>query len=365
MSLKDCDKKRPSWDEYFMNMAQLASTRATCNRGVDLKYMPGYKGVGAVIVRDKVILATGYNGSPRGLEHCDDVGHELVDGHCVRTVHGEANALAAAAKNGVAINGATIYTTASPCYDCFKLLVNAGIKRIVCGAFYGSRYGASEKVLTLAAQAGVKFEFLKPDESVPSESDANKSGEARTDSGNVTKSKLKIKKIHPTASIPSYAREGDAGLDLSAIEDAEIPAGARVKIGTGLAFEIPPGHVGLIWDRSGLSTKKGLKSLGGVIDSGYRGEIIVSLANISKESVAITKGERIAQILIQPVTRVDIEASELLTETERADGGFGSTDNSLAAEDKTSTGDFVKVEEIIAQKELELKEEDGLKKGRW
>ncbi len=356
MLSKDCDKKRPNWDEYFMNIAQLAATRATCNRGVDLKYMPGYKGVGAVIVRDKVVLATGYNGSPRGLEHCDDVGHELVDGHCVRTVHGEANALAAAAKNGVAINGATIYTTASPCYDCFKLLVNAGIKRIVCGAFYGSRYGASEKVLTLAALAGVKFEFMKPDETVTPEANTNKPEEIHTDNGNITKSKLKIKKIHPTASIPMYAHDGDAGLDLYAIEGGEIEPQGRAKFGTGIAVEIPAGHVGLIWDRSGLSTKKGLKTLGGVIDSTYRGEIIVALANISNESVQIMQGDRIAQLLIQKVESVGVEVVDQLEESQRGQNGFGSTDKIDFGEDKKSDkGEYTPIKE---------KGTDD-KKGRW
>jgi len=141
---------RPSWDEYFMQIAKDAATRATCDR----------KHIGAVIVRDKAILSTGYNGAPRGLPHCDDAGHELVEGHCVRTVHAEANAIAQAAKNGVPIDGATLYTSASPCYDCFKLLINSGIVRVVYGEFYMSRYEASKRVLTLAKKAGIKMDYL-------------------------------------------------------------------------------------------------------------------------------------------------------------------------------------------------------------
>ncbi len=141
---------RPSWDEYFMNIAEQVATRATCDR----------KHVGAVIVRDKVILSTGYNGSPRGMAHCDEVGHEIIEGHCVRTVHAEANAIAQAAKNGVSIEGATIYTTSSPCYDCFKLLINAGIKRVVYKEFYSSRYGMSKMVLTLANKAQIWMTYL-------------------------------------------------------------------------------------------------------------------------------------------------------------------------------------------------------------
>ena len=118
--------KRAGWDEYFMNIAKEVSSRSTCDR----------KFVGAVIVRDKTILSTGYNGSIRGLEHCDEVGHLMENDHCVATIHAEANAIIQAAKNGVCIDGGTIYTTASPCWPCFKLIANTGIKRICFGEFY-------------------------------------------------------------------------------------------------------------------------------------------------------------------------------------------------------------------------------------
>lgn len=117
---------RISWDEYFMNIARQVATRATCDR----------KQVGAVIVRDKTILSTGYNGSIRGLPHCSDAGHLIEDGHCVRTVHAEANAICQAARNGVRIEGADIYTTASPCWSCFRLIANSSIRRICYGEFY-------------------------------------------------------------------------------------------------------------------------------------------------------------------------------------------------------------------------------------
>ena len=120
------ERARVSWDQYFMNIAREVSTRSTCDR----------KHVGAVIVRDKMILATGYNGSIRGLPHCDDVGHDMEEGHCVRTVHAEANAIVQAASNGVRIIGSGIYVTASPCWSCFRLIANAGIGRIVFGEFY-------------------------------------------------------------------------------------------------------------------------------------------------------------------------------------------------------------------------------------
>lgn len=117
---------RVSWDVYFMNIAREVATRSTCDR----------KHVGAVVVRDKNILATGYNGSIGGLPHCDDVGHMMDHGHCVRTVHAEANAIVQAAKNGARVDASCIYVTASPCWACFRLIANAGITRIVFGEFY-------------------------------------------------------------------------------------------------------------------------------------------------------------------------------------------------------------------------------------
>lgn len=117
---------RASWDEYFMNIASEVATRSTCPR----------KHVGAVIVRDKTILSTGYNGSVRGLPHCDDDDHMMEDGHCVRTIHAEVNAIIQSAKNGTRIDQATIYVTASPCWSCFKSIANAGLLRVVYGEFY-------------------------------------------------------------------------------------------------------------------------------------------------------------------------------------------------------------------------------------
>ena len=125
-----------------MGIAEVVASRATCDR----------KHVGAVIVRDRTILSTGYNGSIRGLPHCDEVGHMMEDGHCVRTVHAEANAIAQAARNGVAIANATIYVTASPCWTCFKLIANAGITRICYGEFY-----RDERIFDFANQAGIEL----------------------------------------------------------------------------------------------------------------------------------------------------------------------------------------------------------------
>lgn len=112
---------RPSWDEYFIDIAMAVSGRSTCPR----------RSVGAVLVADKRILATGYNGAPEGLPHCTDVGCLMVDGHCLRTLHAEQNALLQAAAHGVSTQGATVYVTAEPCVHCTKMLLNARIARIV------------------------------------------------------------------------------------------------------------------------------------------------------------------------------------------------------------------------------------------
>lgn len=109
-----------------MNIAREVATRSTCSR----------KHVGSVIARDKVILSTGYNGSIRGLPHCDEVGHLMEDGHCVRTIHAEANAIIQAATHGIRLEGGDIYVTASPCWNCFKMIANTGIRRVVFGEFY-------------------------------------------------------------------------------------------------------------------------------------------------------------------------------------------------------------------------------------
>lgn len=137
--------------------------------------------------------------------------------------------------------------------------------------------------------------------------------------------KISIKKLHPNAKIPQYAHPHDAGMDLFAIEHVIIPVGGRVLVGTGIAVEIPEGYVGLVWDKSGLSNTHGLKTLGGVIDAGYRGEIKVGLVNLGQAECAIGAGHKIAQILIQKVEHPTIALVDELTESVRGESGFGST----------------------------------------
>ena len=137
---------RVSWETYFMNIATEVATRSTCDR----------KHVGAVIVRSKNILSTGYNGSIKGLPHCDEVGHEMVDGHCIRTTHAEANAIVQAAKNGVSIDNSEIFVTASPCYNCFKLIANSGIKVI----YYRELY-RDQRITDRAKEVGIELVSLE------------------------------------------------------------------------------------------------------------------------------------------------------------------------------------------------------------
>jgi dUTP pyrophosphatase len=137
--------------------------------------------------------------------------------------------------------------------------------------------------------------------------------------------KLKIKKLHPDAVIPKYAHDNDAGFDLYTVEQFELEPGERKSVPLGLALEIPDGYVGLIWDKSGLSHKYGIKSFGGVVDAGYRGEIHAGIMNLSDKFFSFEKGQKIAQLLIQKVERVDFEEVQDLSATDRGMGGFGSS----------------------------------------
>ncbi|HNR30217.1 MAG TPA: cytidine/deoxycytidylate deaminase family protein [Candidatus Hydrogenedentes bacterium] len=146
--------ERPSWDDYFMEVAHTIAKRATCDRGRS----------GCVIARDRQLLVTGYVGSPMGFAHCDEVGHQLKqvvheDGttttHCVRTVHAEQNAICQAAKLGVSIRGATLYCRMTPCRVCAMLIINCGIARVVCER----RYHAGAESEAMFQQAGVQLEY--------------------------------------------------------------------------------------------------------------------------------------------------------------------------------------------------------------
>ncbi len=147
--------ERPTWDEYFISICKAVRLRATCNRGRN----------GAVIAKDKRLLATGYVGSPSGMPHCDDVGHIMLKvvhengketKHCARTIHAELNAITQAAKDGIQLNGSTIYTLMEPCAYCAKAIINSGIKKVVSEKKY---HGADES-RSLFKGAGVEVNYM-------------------------------------------------------------------------------------------------------------------------------------------------------------------------------------------------------------
>jgi dUTP pyrophosphatase len=136
---------------------------------------------------------------------------------------------------------------------------------------------------------------------------------------------LRIKKTHADAKLPTYAHLLDAGMDLYSLEETTMRPGDIVKVRTGVAFELPPGTVGLIWDKSSIGINEGIKTLGGVVDAGYRGEVFVGFVNISKKSYTFHKHQKIAQMLVQSFERPILFEVETLSETDRDQGGFGST----------------------------------------
>lgn len=146
---------RPSWDEYFIELADTVSKRATCDRGRS----------GCVITKDRQILVTGYVGSPIGMEHCDDVGHLFkkmihedghVTQHCVRTVHAEQNAITQAARRGIALNGATLYCRMTPCRTCAMLIINCGIERVVCE----KKYHSAQESEAMFREVGIELKYM-------------------------------------------------------------------------------------------------------------------------------------------------------------------------------------------------------------
>ena len=137
--------------------------------------------------------------------------------------------------------------------------------------------------------------------------------------------KLQIQRLDKEAKLPSYAYKGDAGMDVFSIENTDLFPGEKVAVRTGLRLAIPEGYAGFVWDKSGLATKHHIKTMAGVIDSNYRGELQVVLTNLGKEIYHIEKGSKIAQFIISPVASFEIEEAEIADETERGEGGFGSS----------------------------------------
>lgn len=142
-------RDRIPWKQYFMMQALVIAQRSTCNRAL----------VGSVLVKDNRIIGTGYNGAVTGQPHCDEVGHQMVDGHCVRTIHSEINSLTQCAKNGVSTSDTEIYVTHFPCYNCTKALIQSGVKRIN----YYFNYRDNPLAIKLLQDCGVEYEQIKID----------------------------------------------------------------------------------------------------------------------------------------------------------------------------------------------------------
>lgn len=136
---------------------------------------------------------------------------------------------------------------------------------------------------------------------------------------------LKVKKLDPEAKLPTKGHPGDAGIDLYTLEEVVIAPGAQVRIRTGISIEIPEGHVGLMWDKSSISFNNHLKSMGGVIDAGFRGEVHGSLVNMSSETQVLKKGQKFTQMLVQRFEHCDIVETDTLSDTIRGSGREGST----------------------------------------
>lgn len=150
--------ERLSWDDYFFEVANAVSMRATCDRGRS----------GCVVVKDRRILVTGFVGSPKGFPHCDDVGHQMkrlvhedgrITEHCMRTIHAEQNAICQAAKLGISLQGATLYTRMTPCRTCAMLIINCGIEHVMCER----KYQAADEPELMLCEAGVRL-LYKHDE---------------------------------------------------------------------------------------------------------------------------------------------------------------------------------------------------------
>lgn len=344
------EKEVIDWDECFMRICHVIAKRSKD---------PNTQNGSAVVNSKRVVVGLGYNGFPRSVN--DSVlPWEREGGFCdtkyAYVVHAEENAIY---NSNAQTEGCVLYCTLFPCNECAKTIIQCGIKEIV---FESDKYHdqdvwvAARKLFDLA---GIKYRQYVCDMSDDKTTEKDEQ-------------KVKLKKISPIAVVPSYAYDGDAGLDLYATEDSKLKPGERTKIKTGIAMEIPEGRVGLIWDKSGVSMNKGLKTLGGVIDANFRGEIIVGMVNVSNENVVIARGDKIAQILIQSVEKIDFDVTEELSETERGEKLLGSSNNmkSLAEEieelKESPKYKSENVTELIQEApEIGVEEEENENASRW
>lgn len=324
--------QRPSWEEFWFTLALFYSTRGTCDR---------LKAACLLVDKNNRLVGAGYNGSLPGHPHCDEVGHLMVDGHCLRTLHAEVNAIIHSIGD---LEGATAYILGTPCIDCVKKLLAKKIKRIIFTKDYDNQARGGEHIFELAKMSGAEISrfdidfanllvknatilknpggalFKGSSEAVLASATNNQERKYEISAG----FNIKVQKTCPEAKLPSFAYEGDAGMDIFSCEDCKIEPLEKKSIGTGLKIAVPAGYAGFVWDKSGLAFNYSLTTLAGVLDSGYRGELKVILMNLGKEPYEVKKGQKIAQLVIKKVERPEV-IEDVLDNTERGQKGFGSS----------------------------------------
>ncbi|MBI2462859.1 MAG: dUTP diphosphatase [Candidatus Spechtbacteria bacterium] len=332
------NSERPTWEEFWFALALMYSSRGTCDR---------LRTACLIVDENNRLIAAGYNGSLSGEDHCDEVGHFMVDGHCLRTLHAEENAILHGTQDW---NGSTAYILDGPCVPCAKKIISKGVKKLLYTRDFTNLHGKTqgqEFIETMATHKGV--EFRKADISFENllnkilarisgtggrlQEDALKIVSAATreqiEYADTIQKKvsptMRVERLSPHAKVPNRAYPDDAGLDLFSCENLVLMPGAQATIGTGLKFAIPKGYAGFVWDKSGLASRYRLKTLGGVLDANYRGELKVILSNMGDAPYYIRIGEKIAQLVIKPIAQLNVEEAPIEEITDRGVGGFGST----------------------------------------
>lgn len=314
-------------------MALFYSTRGTCDR---------LKAACLLVDKNNRLVGSGYNGSLPGHPHCDEAGHLMVDGHCLRTLHAEVNAIMHSIVGD--LDGATAYVLGTPCVDCVKKLFAKKIKRIIFTRDYDNKSRGGEHIFELARLSGAElrradidftailaqannilkgtggaFSGITPQAILASHNAAQHPAPHSNNGVNI-----KVQKICMEAKLPSFAYQGDAGMDIFSCEDCLIFPLDKKAIKTGLKIAVPEGFAGFISDKSGLALNHSLTTLAGVLDSGYRGELKVILMNLGKEPYEVRSGQKIAQLVIKKIEKPQIIEGNL-DETERGERGFGSS----------------------------------------
>lgn len=305
----------PDWDDYFMSMAYLVAAKSKDER----------THIGAVIIGpDKEIKSTGYNSFVRRLKDNFPKRQQKPE-KFFWFEHAERNAIYNATLIGTSLKGCKMYTNGIPCMDCARAVVQSGIDEVIVDKSWndgnkGDDLEHTRRTLQMFEEVGVKIRYW---EGKLLSIEKFRRGEVLNQiNTEKNKMKIKIKKLHPDAIIPSYAHPGDAGMDVYAVSKKNNDK--FIEYGTGLSFEVPENHVMLVFPRSSVTNKElMLKNSVGVLDSGYRGELFLRFNKFGNETYEV--GERVGQIIVIPYPRVEFEETSELSDTSRGDGGFGST----------------------------------------